>query len=387
MKKRLAALALALGIIALVAPPIIAAYVERSYNRLWPSRGHAPSTTAARLHAKLRIADLHADSLLWDRDLAQRSARGHVDLPRLIEGNVALQVFSLVTHVPQNLNIERNDADSDSITALAMVQRWPWRTWGSVKERALYQAEKLRQAAASDPRLVLIRSASDLRAYLKQRERTPDMTAALLAIEGAHALEGELTNLDALFAAGVRMISPAHFFDTQIGGSAHGVRKGGLTDLGREWVRRMEDRGVIVDLAHASPKTIDEVLAMARRPVLVSHTGVQGTCGNARNLRDAQLRAIAQTGGVIGIGFWETAVCGRDAKAIARAIRYTADLVGVRHVALGSDFDGAVIVPFDVTGLPQLTDALLAVGFSEAELRLIMGENVLRLLQTLLPPN
>ena len=181
------------------------------------------------------------------------------------------------------------------------------------------------------------------------------------------------------------MMSPSHFFDTDIGGSAHGIEKGGLTDKGKEMVRRMEAKRMIVDIAHASAKMIDDVLGYATRPVLVSHSGVKGTCDNQRNLSDEQLKGIARTGGVIGIGFWDTAVCGTDAKAIARAIRYTANLVGVDHVGLGSDFDGAVVTPFDTTGLVQITDALLAEGFNDEEIGRIMGRNVLRLLIQNLP--
>ena len=118
-------------------------------------------------------------------------------------------------------------------------------------------------------------------------------------------------------------------------------------------VKRMEARKMIVDLSHGSDQQIDDVLAMATRPVVVSHTGVRGTCDNSRNLSDAQLRAIAANGGLVGIGFWETAVCGKDAAAIAKAVRYAAGLIGVDHVALGSDFDGAVPVPFDATGMVQ----------------------------------
>jgi microsomal dipeptidase-like Zn-dependent dipeptidase len=88
---------------------------------------------------------------------------------------------------------------------------------------------------------------------------------------------------------------------------------------------------------------------------------------------------------VVGIGYWETAVCGADARAIARAIRYAADLIGAEHVALGSDFDGAIPAPFDTTGLAQITDALLDAGFSEAQIGLIMGENVVRVLRQTLP--
>jgi microsomal dipeptidase-like Zn-dependent dipeptidase len=112
---------------------------------------------------------------------------------------------------------------------------------------------------------------------------------------------------------------------------------------------------------------------------------VRGTCDNQRNLSDDQLKRIAQTGGVIGIGFWETAVCGKDATAIAKAIRYTANLVGVDHVGLGSDFDGAVTTPFDTTGLVQITDALIAEGFTDEEIGKIMGRNTLKLLLQNLP--
>jgi membrane dipeptidase len=206
----------------------------------------------------------------------------------------------------------------------------------------------------------------------------------LLGIEGAHALDGKLVNLDALDAAGFRMSGLAHFFDNEFAGSAHGVEKYGLTEQGRALVRDMERRKILVDLAHASPKTIEDVTAMASRPVIVSHTGVRGTCDN-RNLSDKQLRKIAATGGVIGIGFWDVAVCGNDARAIARAIRYAARVVGVDHVALGSDFDGAVNAPFDVTGLPLVTQALQEQAFTDREIENIMGGNVVRLLQHTLP--
>src|SRR5262245_62239883 len=120
-------------------------------------------------------------------------------------------------------------------------------------------------------------------------------------------------------------------------GSSHGFEKYRLTDKGRELVRQMEEKRMLVDLAHASPKTIDDVLKTATRPVVVSHTGVKGTCDNARNLSDDQLRAIARNGGIVGVGFWDTAVCGRDASAIAKAIRHAVGVMGVDHVALGSD--------------------------------------------------
>jgi microsomal dipeptidase-like Zn-dependent dipeptidase len=142
---------------------------------------------------------------------------------------------------------------------------------------------------------------------------------------------------------------------------------------------------MIVDLAHASPQVIDDVLAIATRPVIVSHTGVKGTCANIRNLSDDHLRGIAATGGIVGIGYWDAATCGVDVTAIARAIQYAARVAGVGHVALGSDFDGATTTPFDTTGVELITQTLLESGFSEADVRAVMGENVVRVLRSTLP--
>jgi membrane dipeptidase len=185
---------------------------------------------------------------------------------------------------------------------------------------------------------------------------------------------------------GVRMISPAHFFDTAFGGSAHGVEQGGLTALGRELVARMEARSVLLDVAHASARTIVDALEASTRPIIASHTGVRGVLDNARNLSDAHLAGIAATGGIVGIGFWPTACGGEGVSWIARSIAYAAERVGVDHVALGSDWDGAVPVPIDAAATVRLTDALLDVGLDEDAIRAVMGENVLRLLATTLPP-
>jgi membrane dipeptidase len=365
---------------------LVPAQVEKRMNVTLNPGPYTASERATELHRRLLVADLHADSLLWDRDLLERGSRGHVDIPRLIEGNVALQAFTIVTKTPRGMNIESNDDTSDNVTLLAIAERWPIAAWGSLKERALYQASKLRDVAArSGGKFTLIRTSADLSGYLDRRAQEPAITAGFLGVEGAHALDGDLAGIDALFDAGIRMMAPTHFFDNDIGGSAHGVGKGGLSEKGREMIRRMEARRMIVDVAHASPKTIDDVLAIATRPVVVSHTGVKGTCDNSRNLSDEHLRGIANTGGVIGIGYWDTAVCGTDARAIARAIRYTANLVGAEHVALGSDYDGAIPAPFDTTGVVQITDALMEEGFSETEIGLIMGGNVLRLLVQNLP--
>jgi microsomal dipeptidase-like Zn-dependent dipeptidase len=367
---------------------VLPAQLEKRLNVALNAPPYLASERAVELHKKVLVADLHADSLLWDRNLLDRASRGHVDIPRLIEGNVALQAFTVVTKTPYvwKMNIERNDDKTDNITIVAIAERWPTSTWNSLTQRALYQARKLETAAAnSGDKFTVVKTSADLSNYLDRRMTESHTTAGFLGIEGAHALDGNIDNIDVLFDAGFRMMAPTHFFDNDIGGSAHGVEKGGLTDKGKEVVKRMEAKRMIVDLAHASAKTIDDVLAMATRPVFVSHTGVRGTCDNQRNLSDEQLKGIARTGGVIGIGFWDTAVCGKDAKSIARAIRYAANMIGVDHVGLGSDFDGAVATPFDATGLVQITGALIDEGLTDEEIGKIMGRNVLSMLIKNLP--
>lgn len=343
--------------------------------------------TAAALHERLLVADLHADSLLWPRDLLRRHSRGHVDLPRLREGNVALQVFDVVTKAPLGMNIERTRDGANMVSALAALQGWPRSTWRSPLALALHQARLLESASRrSGGRLAFARTASELRAALERRKSEPDTMAAVLGLEGLHAAEGSLENVDRLYDAGFRIMAPVHFFDNEVGGSAHGVAKGGLTTFGRRVIGRLDELGVILDLAHASPALIDDALAATRRPAIVSHTGVRGTCDNRRNLSDEQLRAVARTGGVVGIGFWKTAVCGRDASSVARAIRHAVNVAGEDHVALGSDFDGAVGEPFDAAGLPLLTEALSAAGLSEPQIRKVMGANAVRVLLAVLPP-
>ena len=280
----------------------------------------------------------------------------------------------------------RNTDESDLVLPLILVQGWPIGTWTSAKQRALYQAHKFARAAStSSGRLVWIKSAADLGAYLERRRHEPDLTAGFLGIEGAQALDGDLRNLQELFDAGFRMMSPTHFTDNTFAGSATGSEKLGLTPAGRTLIKEMEARRMIVDLAHASSQTIADVLTIATRPVLVSHTGVRATCDSNRNLTDEQIRGIAKTGGLVGIAYFEAAVCGTDSAAIVRAIRHVRDVVGVDHVALGSDFDGAVRVPFDASGLVLITEELLNAGFNESEIAMIMGANTLRFLATNLP--
>ncbi|HEY5721846.1 MAG TPA: dipeptidase [Allosphingosinicella sp.] len=361
----------------LLAPGI----VERGMNKVEPVALKPVSQRVAELHSRLPVADMHADTLLWSRSLIGNAGRGQVDLARLEAGNVSLQIFSSVTKTPKDQNYDSNGADSDNITLLAFAQLQPPRTWSSLIERSLWHSAKLQRAeSGSGGRLRIVRDGAGLGRLLADRSRGRKVTGALLSVEGLHNLEGDLANLDRLHAAGFRMAGLVHFFDNELGGSMHGERKGGLTPFGRKVVRRMEELGMIVDIAHSSPAVVRDILEMARRPVVSSHGGVQATCKVNRNLDDDQIRGIAATGGVIGIGYWDAAVCGTGPEAVADAILHVRKVAGIDHVGLGSDFDGAVTTGFDTSKLAHLTQALADRGLTDEEIGKVMGGNVLRVL-------
>ena len=363
-------------------------WAEESMNKIDGQPLIEVSDEAKALHATLTIIDLHSDTLMWNRDVTQAGSRGHMDLPRLQQGNVALQVFSSVTKTPKNQNYDSNSAESDNITLLTIAQMQPIKTWHSLLQRSVWHAQKLAKAeAASGGELIGVRSSADVDGLLGQRKvKGPQYVGALLSVEGLHDLEGDIDNLDALYEHGFRMAGFTHFFDNALAGSMHGEKKSGLTEMGREAVRRMERKGMIVDIAHCSHQCVAEILAMARRPVVSSHGGVQATCKVNRNLTDDEIRGVARTGGVIGVGYWEGAVCSTDPRATAKAMKHIRDLVGIETVALGSDYDGATTVRFDTSQLAQVTQALLDEGFTADEIRAAMGGNALRVISRGLQP-
>ena len=376
---------LAIGAVALFR--ILPAVVESSMNRIDGKPLLIVSPEAEALHRSLNIVDLHSDTLMWDRDLAAPSNRGHEDLPRLIAGNVTLQVFASTTKTPKGLNYDSNPSDSDVLPPLLIAQGQPRRTWTSLLERSLFHAQKLDVAVSqSQGRLRKVSDQGGLDQLLALRARPLAPVGAMLSIEGLHDLEGKAQNLDLLYAAGFRMAGLTHFFDNELAGSMHGVLKGGLTPFGRQIVGMMEDRGMIVDIAHCSHACVADVLKMARRPVVSSHGGVQAVCPVNRNLTDDEIRGLARTGGVIGIGYWDAAVCDTSPAAIVKAMKYVRDLVGIGHVALGSDYDGATMVRFDTSHLDQITQALLDAGFTPEEIRAVMGGNALRVIHAGLLP-
>ncbi|WP_347310620.1 dipeptidase [Defluviimonas sp. SAOS-178_SWC] len=363
--------------------------VERRQN---PVIAHDPwpvSPAAKAMHERLIIGDWHADSLLWGRDLTERASRGQVDLPRLAEGNVAVQVFTTVTKSPSGLNYEKNAADArDDITLLFLGQLRPLRAWLDLTQRALVQAAALAAAEDRAPDAVkIVRTRADLASVLDRRAGGEKVVGAILGAEGGHALSGEIGNLDKLYDAGFRLIGLTHFFDNALGSSLHGEAgaESGLTDFGREVVKKLVEKRMIIDLAHASPAMAREVLDMVDVPVVVSHTGIYSHCQTVRNFPDDLMKAVADKGGLIGIGFWKEVTCDDGPAGIAGAIVAAIALVGADHVSLGSDFDGAVTTRFDVSELAALTQALMDRGLDEPAIAKVMGGNMIRFLEAALP--
>lgn len=387
MKKALNVIGVLIVLAGLVFFFYLPSYVDEKWNYGFAQPPYKVSPEAAALHKTLFIADMHNDSLMWDRDLMKKNSRGYIDLPRMQEGNIALQNFMAVTKTPRGMNIDGNAGTTDNITILAIAELWPVSSWFSLKERALYLASKLhRFAERSNGKLVVIKSADELEKFLERRRKEPDIVGGVLGIEGTQVLEGDPGNIKAIYDAGYRVVGLVHFFDNEMAGSMHGVAKGGLTDKGREMLRIAEQKRMIIDLAHSSSQTINEVLALSTRPVMVSHTGVKGTVNNNRNLSDDQLRQIASKGGLIGIGFWEEAIGPiTDLKATVRAIKYAVKIAGIDSIGLGSDSDGSVPMPFAASGIALLTQELLKEGFTATEIRKIMGENQAAFYKKMLP--
>ena len=386
MKKLVWGTAALLGVAAVgffgFAPGIAERGMNKQTGATWPV-----SAEAQALHKTLTVIDLHSDTLMWKRDLLSESSDGHVDLKRLETGNVALQVFSSVTKTPRGQNYEKNSGETDNITPLVIAQGQPVRTWGSLLERSLWHAEKLHDVEKrADGRLRVVKTPTDLASLLADRAAGKRVTGALLSTEGGQNLEGNLANVKRLHDAGFRMLGLAHFFDTELAGSMAGEKKGGLTALGAEVVREAEKRGMIIDVAHSSPAAFADVLKIATRPVVVSHGGVKGTCDTPRNLSDDQLRALAANGGVVGIGYWDAAICQPTPEATAKAILHAVKVAGIDHVGLGSDYDGATTVGFDTAHLDVVTQALMQAGMNEADIAKVMGGNTARLLAAGLAP-
>ena len=331
------------------------------------------SPEARGLHAQHPAIDLHDDVLMWARwagyDIGKRHRPplpgsrwlGHVDLPRLTEGGVGAQFFGLVS--------------------------LPVFGQGGCRRAVEEQIDLLDEfAGLHQGRLRKTRTA----AGIAEANRS-GAVAALLGIEGAHALEGDADNVARFAARGVRYLGLSHFSANMACRPAKGKGRDdsqGLSDHGREVVEACIANGVIVDLAHINKKGFMEACAIARvykAPVIVSHTGVLGAYEHWRNIDDEQLRAVASTGGVVGVIFVPNYLGGPGAETVVRHMAHIVDVVGEDPVALGSDYDGMVKPPADladISMLPNLTDALLAAGWPEARIAKALRTNVLRTLES-----
>jgi membrane dipeptidase len=377
--------------------------------------GHAdpasPDTGPAReLHFQSIVVDTHDDTTqrLLDPgfDLGDRHPDGSIDIPRVREGGLDAIFFSIYT--------------PGTVTGAAAV------------ERANAQVAAVRRQVEKHPgELVLATTAAGVRKAAEEGR-----IAVLMGVEGGHMIANDRANLRRLFAEGVRYMTLTHNVNTDWADSnAEPPRHGGLNDLGRELVREMNRLGMIVDVSHVSDDTFDDVLAVSEAPVFASHSSARVLCDAPRNMSDQMIQALAAKGGVIQInyhvGFLSQAYrdateaddgrlakemaaeverrCGTEDEAcqslqgdavareyvaagklprvewteILRHIDHVARLVGVDHVGLGSDFDGA-IMPYgmeDASLLPKLTAALLERGYPAEDVRKILGGNTLRLME------
>ena len=355
--------------------------IEEAENSTLALPPYTVSEEAQSLYNSLDfIGDLHCDALLWSRDLTKKSDVGHVDFPRMQEANMALQAFTIVTKSPTGQNFSKNSGESfDNITMLSIVQGRPISNWFNLVDRAVYQSRKLhKQASMFNDKFIVVKSKSDFELLLSKRKKDKQIVGGFLGIEGAHCLEGDIKNLDRLYEEGVRMLGPMHFFDNELGGSAHGESDEGLTEFGKQVIKRMNQLGIIIDISHASPQLVDDILEISTYPILTSHTGVKGTMDNARNLSNNHIISIAEGGGLIGVAYFKGAVSVPIIPGIVEAMKYIKAIVGVQYIALGSDYDGSIKAPFDITGLPLLVEEMIKQGFSKFEIEAIMGGNMKR---------
>ena len=366
---------------------LLPTFLDKSMNPVSDHSAYLVSKKAQEMHESLIVGDWHADSALWNRDLKKTYDYGHVDIPRLQKGNVALQMFTTVTKSPAGQNYEKNNSDSrDNITALAIVQRWPIKTWFSLYERALYQSNKIISLAERDPEnFMLIKSQNDLDIFLLKRKINSRLVGGLIGTEGSHALDGSIENIENLYKNGFRMMSLQHFFDNKLGGSLHGTSGEGLTEFGIKAIKEMMRLDIIIDLSHSSQQVVKDVLEISDQPLVISHTGFNGHCKSARNISDDLMKEISSRGGLIAVGFWDAAICDNTPKVVAEAINYGIKLIGVDHVSLGSDFDGTIEPGFDTSELQAITHELIELGLEEVEIKKVMGLNMLTFLQNNLP--
>ena len=324
----------------------------------------------------LPVFDGHNDVLLAARSFGERSDEGHLDLERARAGGFAGGFFALFTEHPDGsaLDVERGPH----------VQPEPPVAHELALATTNARIDKLLALEAAGA-LRVVREPGDL-------ELTGPIKA-VMHIEGAEAIEPDLGNLRTLRALGLRSLGITWSRPNAFG---HGVPFAapaspdigpGLTEAGRALVRACDVLGILVDLAHLNERGFWDVASVTEQPLVVTHACAHALVPSARNLTDAQLDAVADSGGVVGVCFHHEDV-GPHRSDIARQVDYIARRLGPEHVALGSDFDGCEL-PEGITGaqdLPLVLDDLRALGWEEPELRLVAHANFLRVLDATLQP-
>ncbi|HRI63102.1 MAG TPA: dipeptidase [Polyangium sp.] len=326
------------------------------------------SAEARALHDQHPAIDFHADSLMWarwvgynlharhDPPLPLAAIGGHVDIPRMHEGGIGAQFFGLVSlPVGQRSGLAR--VIDEQIDALETT------------------------IAHAPERIAKVRTGNEIEAA-----RLAGKIGALLGIEGGHALEGSLANLEHFARRGVRYLGLCHFSRNELCFPAYGQGRdddAGLTPFGRDVVKKSEELGIIVDLAHINREGFLEACSMATRPPIVSHTGVIGAFKHWRNIDDDQLRAIADKGGLVGVIFCPKFLGGDGLEPVVRHLQHIIDVCGEDAPALGSDWDGFIVPTRDLCDaahLPLLTDALLAAKVPIGTITKILRGNAMRVL-------
>ncbi len=332
-----------------------------------PSRIQQVTPEALAIHQEALIIDLHADTASLMRmgyDLHARhrpilpgAALGfHLDLPRMLQGGQTGQVFGLVT--------------------------FPWRKKGLFRI-ALRQIQLIRKAAESSSLLWYSPDGAVLR-----QAKAEGALVAMPGLEGVHALEGNLDNLDILAREGLRMCGLVHFSANEAASPAMGKGSDpnqGLTPFGRDLVARCNDMGVLVDLAHINRKGFLEAVRLSTAPLVVSHSGLSALHRMWRNIDDEQIRALADTGGCIGIIYHRNFLGGSTIEALVRHLVHCWNVGGEDTPALGSDFDGLILPPKDLpdpSALPRLTQALLDHQVPERVIHKMLGGNALRVFES-----
>ncbi|WP_338727780.1 dipeptidase [Haladaptatus sp. DJG-WS-42] len=330
------------------------------------------------------LLHLHLPDRGQGRSFFASSELGHIDLPRARTANYAGGFFAIFVPGEGDVEvIETADGYEVPLADAIDTERATQFTY-DVLER-LYRLETEANGAVR-----VVRDMATLTACLAD-----DALAVVVHLEGAEAVDPDLSNLDFLYAAGVRSIGLTW---SRPNAFAHGVpyqyphspdTGPGLTDAGRDLVRACNDRGIVLDLAHLNEAGFFDVAELSDDPLVVSHTGAFALNETTRSLTDEQLDAVAQSGGVVGITLCVTNIRA-DADNNADTpiatfidhIEYVAERIGVEHVAIGTDFDGAVIPDAvgDVTGMPAVFAALRERGFNEEAIRKIASENWVRVL-------